>query len=171
MTDVAEVASPKPRQFLLFDNEAVSDAIISSKPKWSVYEQQWGAAIGTIPCSLQVVNKEFYEFEIRWRDRVDDLRNREMDHIAAHAARMASKANAIEALLQKLLNKVNVVTAEYRHTGELGKIWKNSINNLIDRQIEVERALSLIQGGHYGEEGESRSPVVEAAQGTDGKAT
>jgi hypothetical protein len=111
------------------------------------------------------------EKRIELLEREVKVRNAELDHMAAHAVRMASKANKIEALLQKLLNKVNVVTAEYRHTGELGKIWKNSINNLIDRQIEVERELALIQGGHYGEERESRSASMETAQGTDDQTT
>ncbi|MGH7240693.1 MAG: hypothetical protein ACREGB_00160 [Candidatus Saccharimonadales bacterium] len=42
-------------------------------------------------------------------------------------------------MLRGLINKVNVVTSEWRHTGYIGKIYKNSVSDLYDRQIEAER--------------------------------
>lgn len=52
-----------------------------------------------------------------------------------------NREHELEVLLQRLLNKVNVVTAYFRHHGE---VPEGALNELVERQIIVEERLSLL---------------------------
>ena len=68
------------------------------------------------------------------REKMTDL-----SAIALTNHEMTQKENvALKALIQKLLNKVNIVTAPFRHTGEVGV---KPMVELCNRQIEVEEEL------------------------------
>lgn len=62
--------------------------------------------------------------------------------LAAALREEAKRGDELARMLQGLINKCNVVTAEWRHCGKLGDIYPNSLDALYDRQCEAERALT-----------------------------
>lgn len=71
-----------------------------------------------------------------------DVQDR-VDRVIASERKTADRAFATEILLRNLLNKVNKVTCEFRHTHE---VTEKSMHELVDRQIQVEKELSALKG-------------------------